>query len=737
MWKRAWTLLMASASGLALGLPAMAAEAAADETAVGEVVVTGMRRAGTVQNTAAVIDVISAEQIEAAGITGSMNLQFKTPGVLISQDLGLQTQVYIRGIGSNLQGIAVSNSVATYVDGVYIPNVIQASQSFNDVERVEILKGPQATLYGRNATGGAILVVSKDPSFNFGGSVDASVGNYKAYQVRASVTGPIAGDKLAGRLSVQASEYEGYNKNLFNGKHISGQQLLGLRGALLFTPDADLSVILRADYTWQDTSDFLKLLPSTSIYYAGAAAQWFTPDRRSVYYDIQPDQPMEDGGVSATVKWASPLGQLTSITGLRNFRAGPIFSDSDQVASPGTFFPAGIGAIGSKFGSDSIYHETYLATDPARRLSAVVGANYFYEDAYEFKRILGPTLAVPRTFTDRTGETEAWSAFVDGTFRVSDTLNLVGGVRYSRETKTYNFFRRVPALPEDHNKATFENTSPRVGVEWRPRQGLLVYASATSGFKSGGFNTDVPTNGFGPEKIWSYEAGVKTRVWDNRVRLSASAFYYDYKDIQVLQYITINSLITPIITNAGAAKLWGSDVTADVAVTDDLTVGGGVSYLHSEFGSAIFCDPLMGSCTATNPAARPFVNVEGNRLPRAPKLSGTVYFDYKVPIGLPGELTVHGDASYRSKTYYTVFQNPIYAADSFWMLGATIRYEAPQGWFAEAYGQNLTNELAITQIINSSPLRNPATGALIAGTPARFERYAAPRTYGVRVGYTF
>lgn len=736
MRKGLWALLMAGVSSAALGLPAFAAEAPEDETAVGEVVVTGLRRETTVQNTAAVIDVLSAETLEAAGVTGSMTLQFKTPGVLISQDLGLQTQVYIRGIGSNLQGIAVSNSVATYVDGIYIPNVIQAAQSFNDVERVEILKGPQATLYGRNATGGAILVVSKDPSFNFGGSVDASVGNYKAYQIRGSITGPIVDDKLAGRLSVQASEYEGYNKNLFNGKRIGGQQLLGVRGALLFTPNDDLSVTLRGDYTWQASSDFLKLLPSTSVYYIGAQ-QWFTPDRRSVFLDIQPDQPMEDGGVATTLRWNSPVGKVTSVTGFRTFRAGPLRSDSDQVASPGTFFPAGIGFVGSRFGSESIYHETYLATDPAKRFSAIVGGNYFYEDAFEFKRVLGPTLAVPRTNTDRLGDTEAWSAYVDGTFVLTDTLNLVGGVRYSRETKTYDFYRRLPVLPEDHNKATFKNTSPRIGVEWRPRDGLLVYASATSGFKSGGFNSDTPTNGFGPEKIWSYEGGLKTRVWDNRARLNASAFYYDYKDIQVLQYITINSLITPIITNAGTAKLWGADVTADISLTEALTVGGGVSYLHSEFGSAQFCDPLMGSCTATNPANRPFVNVKGNRLPRAPELSGTVYVDYEIPLGLPGELTLHADASYRSKTYYTVFENPLYAADSFWMLGATVRYEDPKGWFAEAYGQNLANTLAITQIINSSPIRNPSTGVILAGTPARFERYAAPRTYGVRIGYKF
>ncbi|MDB5430154.1 MAG: TonB-dependent receptor [Caulobacter sp.] len=731
---------LAAASVLAMAasaVPAWADDAPKDDGAtVGEVVITGMRRESTVQNTAAAISVVSAEKLDRAGVNGPMTLQYQTPGVLISQDLGLQTQVYIRGVGSNLQGIAVSNSVATYVDGVYIPNVIQAAQGFNDIERVEVLKGPQATLYGRNATGGAISVVSADPSLNFSGKADASVGNYKAYSVRVGVTGPLVGDKVAGRISFQAQGHEGYTDNLFLGTKLDGNQMVAVRGALKFFPTDNVDLVLRADYTSQHTSDILKLRPSTSVYYAGNPG-YYTADPRAVYYDLNNAEPMKDRGASLTVHANLGIGKLTSVTSFRKFNVGPIVLDSDQVPVPGTYFPNGVGAIGSLVESASYYHETYLATDASKPFSAIIGVNFFREDATENKRQLGPNLANHLLYSDRFGRTDAWSVYGDFGWSITDQLKLVGGVRYSQEKKRYQIVQIAGPIASGLNGAEYSSTSPRIGLEWRPQAGLLVYATATSGFKSGGFNTDVVTNSFSPEKIWSYEAGVKAKLFDGRARVSLAGFYYDYKNIQVLQYLTIGGLISPIVTNGGTAKLWGLDFDGDLAVTDHLKVGMGASWEHTEFGSAIFCDPLQGSCTATNPADRPMFNVEGNRLPRAPELTANIYGDYTVPVSLPGKLTVHADAAYRSRTYFTVFENPIYASDPFWIANATVRYEGDNGWFVEAYGQNLTDELAVTQIINSSPLRSPGTGVILYGTAARFERYAAPRTYGLRVGVKF
>jgi iron complex outermembrane recepter protein len=277
--------LFTGASAACLIFAGMPAAAQATDPTLGEVVVTGQRRESTVQNTAAVIDVLSAEKLQRAGVNGNMGLQFQTPGLLISQDQLLTTQVYIRGIGSNLLGVAVSNSVATYIDGVYISNPLQAGQSYSDVERVEVLKGPQATLYGRNATGGAINVITAEPSFQFGGSGSVEAGNYHAWRAMGNVSGPILGDKIAGRLAIQLGGHEGYTRNLFLGTRVGGDRTWGLRGGLKFVLEDNLDVVVRADYLDQRGSDSSKLLPAAAAYYTGIP-QYFTSNPRAFYGDL-------------------------------------------------------------------------------------------------------------------------------------------------------------------------------------------------------------------------------------------------------------------------------------------------------------------------------------------------------------------------------------------------------------------------------------------------------------------
>lgn len=746
-------LLLSGVAFAALGAPAYAQTASINTgagPAVGEIVVTGQRRISTVQNTAASINVVSAEQLQATGTTSSVNLQFATPGLNVSQDLGLQTQIYIRGIGSNLQGIATGNSVATYLDGVYIPNSIQSAQTFNDVERVEVLKGPQATLYGRNATGGAILIVSKTPTFQNSGEADISYGNYNTVAAHLSANMPLIKDRLAMNLALQMQRHDGYVENLFTGKKLNYENIKGVRVSLRGVITDDLDVVVRADYTDLLESDVYKLLPGTSVYYYtppnsvanhfAFGPQFFTPDPRKVYYNTDNINPGQDRGISATVHWHTPIGDITSVTSKRLFSAGPWFADNDNEPLFPAIFGVSLDTVGSKQRSDSFYHETYLTTKLEGPLNFVAGANYFRDRG----------IARDRSLTSQTDEyaaTKAWSVYIDGSYDLTSQIRLVAGVRYSSEDKSYE--RRIlfpavpPGTPAQSNAKTFTSTNPRVGLEWRPKAGTLAYFTATSGFKSGGFNPNVPGNDFNPEKVWSYEAGYKTRLLDGRARMSTAAFYYDYKDIQVLQYVTVLQGSPPVavlqqkISNAATAKIWGLDAEGDLAATDNLTVGGGIEFLHTEFGPAEFCDPLFYNCTATNPAFHPLTNIKGNRLPRAPDITGTAYADYKIPVDLPGVLNLRVNLAYHGKTYYTVFQNDLYSTDPYALLGANLRYTSPENWYVELYGSNLTDKLAVTNIINSSPTRSaalPPPNNIIIGTPAGFYRYAAPRTFGVRLG---
>ena len=741
-------LLASAAAATLLGGQTARAAAAAESAGptVSEIVITGQKRTSTVQNTAATINVVTAETLAATGATGTTSLQFATPGLMVSQDLGLQTQIFIRGVGSNLQGIGTGNSVSTYMDGVYIPNSIASSQQFTDVERVEVLKGPQATLYGRNATGGAISIVTYEPKFTFGGSADVSYGSYNALTTHLSMNIPVIADRLALSVATQTTKHDGYVTNLFDNTKLNYEDVKGVRVALKAKLSDDLDVVARADYTDILESDVYKLLPSTSYYYvtppstiANPVPQYFSSDPRKVYYNTDSRNPGVDRGVSATVHWHTPIGLVTSVTSERMFKAGPIFADNDQTPLYSVVFGVGLDTIGTTQASSSFYHETYLTTNLTGPLNFIVGGNYFLDK--EHQRDRSNTAS-----TNEDAKTSAWSVYTDGNYDLNEMIRLVAGVRYSSETKDFARQAIFPTLlPTVANERTFSNLSPRIGVEVRPHAGLLLYATATKGFKSGGFNQSNALNSFSPETVWSYEGGLKARLWDGRARMATSAFYYDYKDIQVLQYVLATlpgqtvATLNQLITNAASAKVWGLDADGDAALTDNLTVGGGVSLLHTEFGSALFCDPRAGSCApAANATFQPVrVNVEGNPLARAPDVSANLYAEYKIPVPLPGALKVRLDASYRGLTYFTVFKSDYYKTDPYWLMNAKIRYEAPENWYGELFVQNLTDELAITNIINSSPVYSGVTGKLVLGTPATFNRYAAPRTYGVRVGVKF
>lgn len=744
-------LMLALAAGAALTAmagQAIAATAPADNqgATVGEVVVTGQKRTSTVQNTAATVNVLTAQTLAAQGVTGSTGLQFSTPGLVISQDLGLQTQIFIRGIGSNLQGIGTGNSVATYVDGVYIPNSIASSQQFTDVERIEVLKGPQATLYGRNATGGAISIVTAEPKMRFGGAVDVDYGNYNELTTHLLVNVPLIADRLALSVATQTTRHDGYVRNLYDGKDLNYEDVKGVRLGLKAVVSDNAYLVLRGDYTDILESDVYKAMPSTSYYYltppstlANPVPNWYTSDPRAVYYNTDNRNPGKDRGVSGTLHWTTPLGAITSVTSERWFNAGPIFADNDQTPVYPVVFGVSLDTEGSTQASSSFYHETYLTTSMSGPLNFVVGANYFFDREHQHDVSV-------TAISNEYARTSAWSTYIDGGYDLSSTIRLVGGVRYSSETK--NFTRQAifpTTLAPVANKATFNNVSPRAGIEIRPHSGLLLYFTATNGFKSGGFNQSNALNTFSPEKIWAYEGGLKTRFWNGRGRIATSGFYYDYKDIQVLQYVlttlpgqTVASL-QQLITNAAAAKVYGWDLDGDIAVTDRLTAGGGFSLLHSEFGHALFCDPRVGSCAPA--AGATFVanrqDVAGNPLARAPDVTGNLYAEYKIPTPLPGQLKFRVDTAYRGTTYYTVFKSDYYKSSPYWLVSANLRYDSDRFWFVEAYVKNLANTLAITNEINSSPIYSTTTGALIYGTPASFNRYAAPRTYGLRVGAKF
>lgn len=738
-------ILLGSVSLAAIAMPSTtvyaqtpAAEANAEATQSGnegsredwadtEILVTAERRETSAQDISAAIQVISGDSLAEVGIVDTENLQVRVPGLVTSRLGGPTQRPYLRGIGNDLYGIASGNSVATYVDGVYVPNSTQSFQAFNDLERIEVLKGPQAVLYGRNATGGTIVITSKKPEFTFGANGDISYGNYNDFQVRAGVTGPIS-EKVAVRVAAQYLDRDGFGKNLPSGKDQDFFKNLAIRASVLAELTENLTALVAVDYSDLKTGDYVKT-PNPDAWNYQATVGQYIEDPWLRYGNHDSYAPLKDAGIRLRLDWKTGIGDITSITSYRKFKYGPFFYDNDDVGMPlslPTVPPFVLGELwvnGSVQESKQFSHETYLATDPNAPLSMIVGASVFLETAEERQR----SIFFAYRYSDRFLDNPAYAAYADFKYKLSDTLTLNAGARYSYEKKDYSLTPLIVDAAGNitgegvtlAGKSSWKQFTPRFGVEFRPGDDILLFATATRGFKSGGFNTDDPTNEFSPEDIWSYEGGFKAQ-WGG-LTTNLSAFYYDYSNLQVQQVLLPSG--KSIVTNAASAKIYGLDGEIAWRVSDSFRVGTTFAVMHSEYGDLTLFNDLLA--VPTN------VSVKGNTLKRAPKLTALTYADYRTPIG-SGELSVHGEAAYRSRTYYTPFQDTPHSQPGFWLFNANIKYSfADDRHSISVFGQNLTNKLYATSIEDVARFLGPLDGAPL------YTHYGPPRTYGVRYGFKF
>ncbi|SKC06322.1 TonB-dependent receptor [Sphingopyxis flava] len=726
-------------------------DAAQDSGGVNDIIVTATRASTSVQKTPLTIQVLSSDTLTKSGVTDSAALQSAVPGLTFTSGNVGQTLIYMRGIGTSILGLGAGSSVATYLDGVYLSNQQQALQKFGNVERVEVLKGPQATLYGRNATGGAINIITREPGSTMRLDADASYGNYDARTFRMTASGPVS-DRVGALFSVLYDEHDGYARNLTLGNRPNADRTMGVRVTFKADVSDATSLTLRGDYSYRKFSDYYKELNPDSIFFFFDDSDYL-PDPWEVRNNFVNRSTSRDRGVALTLKSDLGFGDLTSITSFRQFNSGPTVSDFD--ANDGPYWPAlniGGAILGDTLRSRQFYHESYVATDRAAPFFVTVGANYHREKAKQFvfrplsfsETVVGAGTS-DQTF-DRWLDDETVSGFVDAGANVTPDLTLTAGVRYSEERKDYSQFNyytaNVPAGLAEATR-TDKSWSPKLGAEYRPTSDLMLYATATSGFKSGGFAENNPFNTFKPEKIWSYEAGIKASFLDRRGRFNLAFFHADYEDLQIQQLVGGGTSFVRRIVNADSAKIQGVDVELTLRPVDRLTLGLGGEYLKTKIGDAILCEPTL-PCTGTSaPFNAGVQNVKGNPLPNAPKWSLVGNVDYDIPLG-NGMVNLHADASYRSRAYFNYFGLATLANGSevsqpaYVNLNAQIRYEDDAGWSIAAYGQNLTDELVRTWMDVLSNYSSPATSTtpIDRGTLTG-ARFAAPRTYGVRFGYSF
>lgn len=768
------TLVVLGAMGSA---PALAQQSGGQ---LEEIVVTAQKRAESVQDVPISIVAVTGDELARTGQTDFLNFAGRTPTLQYSQ-AGGEAQIYIRGIGSNLLAVGSDPSVAIHLDGVYLGRPNMGLNQFLDVDRVEVLRGPQGTLYGRNATGGSINIISKQPTDEFEGYVGAGTGSFSRIELKGAVGGPVS-DQWSFRLAGRYVKDDGYVDDLDprGTNKLDDQDLKAVRGILRFKPTDTFTASLSFDY-----SDFSNgntaVRPNDSTGTAQVFGAIPTSSILEQRNDFDTFMDWKTGGPTLNLTWdITDSIQLTSITSQKSFEMDFFFNTDGTELN--------VTRTTEIFDTQQWSQEFRLASQGDGRLQWIAGAYYLDEDkdgALGLVRELG--VASLRTFNIfATNQTKAYAVFGEIYYDITDRVKLTAGLRYSDEKKDdyneLNFVLANAANPASEvlnglfgninyaacgalcpfqsrtDSRSWSDTTPKIGIDFKLQDNVLLYASYTEGFKSGGYNDYQPTNPvFDPETIKSIEVGAKTDWMDGRVRLNGAAFWYDYSDLQVTTFFQSLTLVS----NAATAEVKGIDLELLVQPNDSFNFGLSMSYLDAVYdkfdvpygvcSAAVLPlnDPGCADVPGTRPVGSPrVVDASGNKLNNAPEFKGNVFGEYNVPVGNAGNLTFFGQLSYTDDIYFNAANSAEALQDAVTLLDARVGWtNQDETLEVSLYGKNLSDEEYFHNIVQFTSSSLPPPGVAVPGqgtvvtdpfAVGHSLGYPAPgRTWGLSVNYRF
>ena len=696
------------------GAPSPAAGA---PTQIGEVIVTAERRAERLQEVPISVTAISPQTLVAAGVQTTRDLALVTPGLRV-EATGIYIQPAIRGITTSLTTPSSDANVATYLDGVYQQTTLAAVYDLPDVQQIEVLKGPQGTLFGRNATGGAILINTRDPDLNeVTGRVGGSYGRFNDAQFHSFVSAPIVPGRLAVSLTAYA-DYEGaYQHDLLRGGQRRGDVKTYLaRGKVRFDPWDGADFVFTASYE--------KRLDNSGLRYTnlnGDNAMNRPPLAPPVViargpYDYAMDvgsfSDSENAAVSLKGKIQLGPGTLTTNTAYTKTHAD-VATDGDN--SPRVFsvvtFP---GATTTKT------QEFVYSTDKIGRFRGTLGA-FFYDNVAGFDPLNVNNYA-QAIYTKDTSR--AWATFGEVNVDLLDQLALTGGLRYSEERRSsYAALARgtpvPPPLPE-LGAAKFTSTTPRISLLYRATPHTNFYVTYSEGFKSGAFNsTSFQRTPVQPEKVKAYEVGVKSQPTRD-LSVNLAAFHYDYRNLQVNTISQQGAAFVQTLQNAATARIYGAELDINWRATDALRFTSGLSWLHARYlrfpaASVNIPNPdgLGGNLTVP-------MDASGKTMIRSPDFTANISANYDVQLSR-GLLTFSGTAYFSTKVYYDPIDQ--LAQPGYAQLNGRVAYQPRPGLEFSLYAKNLTNTKVLSTVL-STALYNAAI-------------YNPPTTFGVAADLSF
>ncbi|MGE6696460.1 TonB-dependent receptor [Hyphomonas sp. NPDC076900] len=714
------------------------------------IVVTAQKRAEDVQDVPIAITALSSATLEKQRVANVTSLDNLVPGLRIAAaDAAANPKIFIRGAGLNDFNPTSSSGVGLYADGVYIGSPLAQYSAFYDLERVEVLRGPQGTLYGRNTTGGAINVIARRPTFSPEGYADLEVGNFGSVEANFGFGGPVIGDKLAFRLAGQYVEDDGYTTNAITGNKVNDAERYALRGSMLYTPDEKTDVLLslstfvnRGGAVQPKSRQLFAVDPAAAGADGVCAPAYFRSglctdalgfadtdaDPYTVTADVEGRDKVDLWTAALTIdRDLTDTLTLTSITAYQDVERN---AHENTDSSPLQMLEAYYINTQKQFSQ-----ELRLASD-GEKLKWVLGAYYMNDEttsdsAYDILRILRPMFTTPENPTGAspensvvflgypyTQETDSYAIFGQADYELAPKLFLTAGLRWSADEKSMDYAtvaEQAVTVFEYQGSKTFSDWSGKIGLKYDITDTTNIFASYSRGYKSGGFfggNADSAEQiePYDNETVNAYEIGSKSDLLGARLRMNLSGFYYDYQDIQAYSTVERNGLTVQVLDNAATAEMYGAEAEFVARPISALDLSLGLAWLHAEYGDY---NSLGG-------------DYSGNKMPQAPEFSMTSRAAYTIETASGVTITPSVDVSYRSKVYFDSTNRERLSDPELWLVGAELSVMSPDGKVeAGLWGRNLTDEAYLT---SANPIDSLGVDLLT---------YSRPRSAGLFLRYRY
>lgn len=729
--------------------------------------ITAQRREASVQDSSVAVSAITGENLEDDRIFSFEDLADSVTSLSFTALSPLDQEFNIRGItNTRLDSPSADQSVGIFVDEVYIGRSGLFNSDMFDIERVEVIRGPQGVLLGRNVVGGAINIITASPTFEESGAMSVSVGNYDEVVTRGHLNGPLT-DTLAGRISFQSRNRSGFNHDILHDRELDNIESLQARAQLLYQPrGGDLTARLVLDYMNDESNGFHSVAingPDPATQGPWSAARETIGQLRGRPLDLReslPEHPRYAGDVNETTQalrreaWGATLdidfdlGDFATFTSVTGYREGQAYNIYDQsgigpdngygVIAPLLFsFPVNETEEISQF-----TQEFRLVSQPGdSAFDWILGAYLQHDNVKKYDRFWAevpfPALVTlsGESHWFNAAQTESYAVFGQLGWQMTDTVRLVGGLRFTSDDKSgtvtganveggdqFNPTDIVPVSPLDPSFVegmsfttdygqSWEELTPQLTVEYAPTEDLFFYATWSRGYKGGGFEDD-PANpaaaqaGYDPETVENIELGAKIDFLDRRARLNMAAFSMDYQDLQVTQ--TDDGCLCNITDNAADAEIFGAEFELTFAATERLTLWAGATVLETEYIDFVDGNGLDNS---------------GNQLQRTPDYQFNAGGELVLDVGQYADaLSIRANYTHQGEMYWA--PDNFQYEEAYGLLNGRIAF-APRdaNWSVSVWGRNITDEIYRTNVI--------------AFFGDEVSRLGAPRTYGFEFGMEF